>query len=479
MAAMELENKILKLEAQIATISRTLLELKEEFQENQMDEENIDIKKIEKYARQARFKGHFLQNIEKEIALKYLTMLVVPVYSLENQPEKKRKQLSFISRIYYSLFDQEDFLKDMIQEAKMTDLSDYELLGEELSMEFKECFLVDLYLLICIDGNIIDREQLDFFCEIYSFFCMKKDKLSVIIELGNAILIQDDEKIITLRSKIDSNLFKCYMLNAPKEKIIRGFYELEECSDKDIMIVGMHMEDEKEILDIDKFKREFIVFKDCSFRNIKGMTAQSTKTKFLNCTFKDCSYKNYVNEQQADNFFGSHVYGYFDNSIIMFSLRNTILERTVFENCIIAGYRTHSYIFSLNESVIKDCKFINCLVGVKDTHPTAAVIDCYNTKIENNQFIKCVSRAESTYGSYESYYMYIIQNENGIVVNNIFNECKCDYQYELHCSCYNYIVALIESREENNLFHHCDSYQSSSEYGKEKKIGTLKERRKY
>lgn len=357
----KLEKQILKLETQMITMSRSISELKDFVQKEQNGKENFDIKKIEKYANQKKFKGHCTEELDEELAYKYCLLLAGAVELIKDR-EKRIRQYYFISRIF-SVKSNRAFLEEMIQDANMISFSDMEILKEGISEEVRDLFLIDLLLMISFDGEV-DSKQLEYFGEMTAFMEGKQNKLEQIAVLTKAVLEADLDLICSFASEFPVDTMFCYLSG----KVADSLKELEKIKGENAILYNALLTDK--YIDIDHYGKKKIRFVNCEFTNISEIAASKTEVELVCCSFRACSGNG--DEWKVDD------RGRKYDSLI--KMDKCIIGNCEFIMCSDQGI----YLIVINEGIIENTDFLNCSVRINVSEHKVFINKC--------KFQNCVVR---------------------------------------------------------------------------------------
>lgn len=462
---MSLQRNIANLENQLSQLQNELLELRNAYEdEASADNDEPDISMIEHYARQASFVGHGCRNLTPFVLRRYCTFLAGAAVWLADK-EKKIRQYYFISRIFYSC-GQGELLADLIRDAQLISPADMEQFKSELSVDMQKVFLIDLLLMISMDGST-DEKQLEYFCEMYSFFFRKVQELSPIIRAVGAILTKDPKKIGGWTAQISIALIKCYFKDWKGISIVADFSSLVCAPEKDIIVCGARIYGRA--LYLDEIRKTNIRFVNCTFSEIPTMKAERTHVVLENCRFENCSGKN------PDKFrYGSF---YFNNAEI---------KHCKFINCQANEHERASCFIEIKSGSIEDTLFEKCSINAKPTVLTTnngeyafgAVLNIEEATVSGCEFRECKALCKESNGSTTrsgtqiwlhfgtiswtnliNQRLHMIYSLSGSIKDCSFIQCQTAEAEcvgpRLESQKRNYLINTKSGTEENNRFRSC------------------------
>ena len=481
-----MSEKLRKIELELHKLSEMISEFQSE-QDKQINNQ-IDYGAIENYGKTKPIKRHIIEKMDNELRYKYLVLLMAGV-ELANSQELKTKQLYFISRLYYSAEKANGILETLTQVAKTLEQSDMVQWKEQFSEDEKDVLLTDLLLMCSLNGNV-EEKQREFFGELCALFNMSKEKISAIIAMCKAILLQEDDEIMNLIAKMDANLFKCYMKEYVKEPILHGLDSIKECKDSVVILANTDIGKTEKNLDFDVYEKQKIIFKNCRFTDTKPVIALKTECVFERCVFQDYDYE--LDESDSSwlwmayfehaslrcpehlsyipHWKGRYRFTYESEHIdfAYFYLKKALFISCKFRDIIISaedwGNRSTTFSFMRAEdSRIESCSFERCRLKIKAelvdsvSLDMASILNVYNSQVLFCNFIECIyehmpSRWTTMFGS-------ILWAVNGEVKQNYFAKCKFGGNENIKDRMSNYIICLDKAKEQGSIFEQCECRQ--------------------
>ena len=274
-------DSIIALRKHLASIEEIVTSLEESDSkiENTLE---IELIQIDKMAKQTPFKGHFISEYDEDIIQRYIIFLASVVRELSDV-EKRIKQYFFISRLAHGMPGNIK-VSDWITKAELVELADIECIRDTIGND-SVLMAFDILLMISLDGQIEDK-QMQYFCEILAYLSIDKKVIDAIVRTCSLILLGEEENVLDFADKIAISKISCYFKNPIIGEAVSSVDGIKKTKNTDVVVVGVGFKNEE--LDIDKYNKKNIVFKNCKFENIASLRANKTKVRFSNCMFDRC-----------------------------------------------------------------------------------------------------------------------------------------------------------------------------------------------
>lgn len=476
-----MDENIKALKKHLSSIEEIISSL-EEKDSNNSTEFEIDINQIDKMARQAPYKRHFISEYDEDIIKKYIIFMASIVREADDI-EKRTKQYYFIDRLLKgTLVDMP--INEWVTKSELVELSDIEFIKEAIN---DNCVLMvfDILLMISMDGVINDR-QMNYFCEVLAYFSLDKKIIDAVVKTVNLLLKGEEAELLQYASMIPISKLSCYLKNPVSGDVVASVEEIRKSKQEDVVVVGVVFKNEE--LDIDKFNKISIDFKNCKFENISSIRAKKTKVSFNNCSFDRCCKQG---EFDDNGLFGralkdddSKSKTIFDNALI--SVKKADFIECTFEKCGQEYVNPISIFIGLKEGKISRCIFKECFANVNAVrrkrysysdstyyYEHATLLYTGKVVVDNCTFISCTSYGNGTESSFlfggrdrlgaEYEYLNIIHSVGGSIENCEFNNCICDGRSSDIMKKFNYVINKIEAMEKDNKFVKCNVSNVGSE----------------
>lgn len=453
-----MEKKLLELEKEIDQVNVTLKELIQEFyHRNEEDkEEKIDFDIITEYSKSTAFSGHYITKISIEKACQICLHLAGVVDLLRDKAEKM-KQYYFLARILASL-EEPISLEELAKESKHISAADFNKLRIDLSDDEKLIFLINLLLMISLNGKI-NELQLDYFCEIASFFIVSREQLEIIMKVVKCFLLSQEE-IYDYANAVPLREVICFKQNNAYDKMIIQKDEKEKiaaCEGDRIIICGVTFSNEE--LLIDDYQKKHITFYQCTFEKMYGISASETEV-----VFKDCKFYRCFSNQQEDNELDL-------KKSELFYFKNTKISGCFFEECGFINKKGLSILLNMRGGEISDSTFMACRVidegiNIREDRrwSCASIVHGYKTIIKSCKFVSCCAYSNNHYFLRhlftDNQCMHIVMSIKGRVEACEFEICQCiesEHTAVNNANRYYYIINSNESEEKDNVFKKCDA----------------------
>lgn len=465
----EFVKEVQRIDFQIAGVQKSIEQLKSLLIQN--EEGDLDINYIEKNAKGNAFKQHIISTIEKDLGYMYCCALA-SMLELTGDKNRKIKQLYYVFRIYYSFYN-DAIAEELMRDSKLFTVDNLKNLLDGLNVDGKRNLFVDFLLMILLDGSV-EEKQMEYFCEMVAFAgCNGKD-IEIVGRIVKSILLMNRTELLEIVKDVDINNYFSYLGEEQSYYVVSSINEIKESKCSKILVYGDIIKNMTDVINIEEYGKEKIVFQKCCFENISGIINEITPVKFMNCKFIDCKHENVQTENNSSGgfLFGGHNCRYKKGGELLFfiDMKNVELENVIFENCCIEGYQSNSSVIRLKESGAINCKFINCKIGIYINDylaaGTGAVLKVYDTSIENCEFENCEAYGDTTCCE-NFYYMRLVEAEGGQVLNNRFRDCRSEnyMSYGMGTSRHtfnNYIFAFDNKcYEKSNVFENCSASQGN------------------
>ena len=453
----KIEKEVRRLDIQLSEMYKSIERLKNIVLDNKTKKININY--IETSALHSPLKNHVINKLGEELGYKYCGALASAV-EITGNTEKKIKQLYFVFRIYHTVFS-EKIGENLIRDAKLFSVDDWNTLFEGLTEDVKINFFVDM-LLMCSYDKQTDEKQVEYFCELIALSGCKSVDIKKICNIVRTLLLMDKKDLLKLSKYIDVNPYLCYFVDDINYYVVSSLEKAKETDAKSVMIYGENFKDISEVVDLDTYGKEEITFENCYFENIEGIKNKSTKVYLLNCNFFDCRHENFLPRRQYSfGGFSDMKYDTETKQCYFLDMEMARIENTTFKKCNIEGFKNSSSVLQLKNCSMKRCQFLDCKIGIH-AHSSAngSIVQAVGTYIERCVFKNCTAYGEGEYGRFDCFGMKIIESHGGSILNNIFEKCCCDAQDVSDKNFNNYIITYDKRcREENNKFIECEVSQ--------------------
>lgn len=453
-------SKIYEIQNDITRISRVIDDIIGE-EEKSKNADNIDINRIEKLARQAVLKNHFIYHYDAEIVKKYCILLASAVRFMEKN-DKKIRQYYFIARILYGN-NAEIPLDEIVVSAELVDIKDFSMLHKELQKDIK-LFLFDALLLTSLDGDM-DEKQTDYYCELLAYVDVSKKDLENLFKVCACVLSGKDNELYQYASSFPISKLSCYLQNPIKGEVVTSLKELKQGKEKDVTVVGVNVKNME--LDLDTYGKKNLRFLDCKFKNVSSICGVSTRIVFENCYFGDCKKESELHSSSEYEDGVTRRRGY-----ALFSFGNADFINCSFERCSHINHWDATVFLKIDSGKIENCRFISCLVG-----STAVTNDkgigSYNyfvycsliyvdkVSVTNTKFEECIAIGGENGGllwlarSSDCQYLNLIYCKGGNIEKCEFLSCGCSGGSDERTKKNNFLINSIGAMEKGNKFTEC------------------------
>lgn len=356
----------------------------------------IDINKIDKLAKQAPFKGHFISEYDEDVIRKYIVFLGSVAREADNI-EKRTREYYFIERILHGL-SANISISEWVTKAELVELSDIEFVKETID---EKCPLLafDILLMISMDG-VIDERQMNYFCEILSYLSLDKGCIRGVIQACACVLEGNEKGLFECAKYLQISKLSCYLQNPIQGGVYTSLVAIGNAKESNVIIVGENYKNES--IDIDSYGKKSIKFLNCKFENIASIKAKTTTVIFEKCYFSDCICK-YEKQDGSGR--------------VEFMDKNSVSLGSLFE----------SAMFSLDKVSFIECDFNRC--GQSYNMNCGGFISFKEGTIINCSFKDCFVEVEAVYNGPFSLYKYceyasLIIAKKCVMYGNIFNSCN-------------------------------------------------------
>lgn len=464
------------------TISELAKSIKEIYEDvlilqNSMEKkgDEIDYQRINIIASKNPLKNHYISKLDEYTQKIYLTYLANIINITKNQ-KTKYSQIQFFSRLISSI-DNKSFDTKEILITSLTNKMDLLEFVKCISDKLLDIFIVDSLILTYINSDA-ESEVLEYVSEIISLFNIKVEKFKELLKLVKAILIKDDDGIVSHSKVSDLNLFLCYMKNPYNGVIVYSLEDAIKEESEEITILNTKIKNVKEVIDLDKFVANKIVFRNCIIEDINGIESQNKIVEIHNTIFKNIHSPIKINS----GFMGT-TYKEFQRNFGLLDIQNCYIDNCIFENCSVSkelikikkgsifnsqiieckGIDVNSETFLIDTSYteIKNLIIKNCKIETNNNsrnRTSLGIISILYGRIDNCKIHNCTAKAISSYGKYAEYRSYIIKAENSKVNSCTFEQCDCIQGDTYKATIHNYIIGLLDSSNSNCKFVECCSY---------------------
>lgn len=276
-----MDDNIKALKKHLSSIEEILTKLEENDSSRNIGYE-IDILKIDTIAKQTPYKGHFISEYDEDIIKKYI-IFMASIVRESKDIEKRTKQYYFILRLLHGTSVKLS-ISEWITRSELVELTDIECIKDAIGPE-SALMAFDILLMISMDGQIEDK-QMQYFCEILAYLSIDKKVIDAIVRTCSLILLGEEENVLDFADKIAISKISCYFKNPIIGEVVSSVDGIKKTKNTDVVVVGVGFKNEE--LDIDKYNKKNIVFKNCKFENIASLRANKTKVRFSNCMFDRC-----------------------------------------------------------------------------------------------------------------------------------------------------------------------------------------------
>jgi uncharacterized protein YjbI with pentapeptide repeats len=358
--------------------------------EEKLNAYEVDLEEIWFSAKNRSFENHGITKLDVEEARNYL-LLLAGLIALADDAEKRLGQIRFLARVIAGYKNAEINLKDIINGGLLLQKKNLDKLQEIRNHDVIICLLVDMLLMVYLDGNIC-AEQLDYVVEIIAVLGIRRDEVEAIGNVVKGILKQEDDLIISQSQYLDISNFNCYK-KTPIVIVVRDLEKAKKVKTEKIIFRNMEWE-RLSTINIDEYSAKTVEFSNCTFIGLSGMICKSKKL-----ILSDCSFKDSVLEEN------------------MFILANAEISNCEFVNLRTTGSRTKHLIYLLN-SQVNDCQFSKITIQHNIFSPYGGVLKSENCVLKNSTF----DHIETLSGDH-SRYRKVFDFEGGELVDCKFLYC--------------------------------------------------------
>lgn len=450
---MKTERKLLELEKELYQINKTYNELVKELHKEETAQE-IDFERIVAYSKRTAFFGHYISDMDSSLSYQFFRHLAGAVSHLQNR-EKKIRQYYFLARLLAASNHADFELEDIIMDARLISSSDFELLSTTFNQEEKLIFLITFLLMISFDGMIEDM-QMDYFCEISALFTVNRDTLQQIFHTVKGILTAQ-EQFFDYADKLPLNSVSCFLPNNRFDYIVTHKSEIASCTGDRIIVCGISFKNKA--LNIDKYKKQHITFRNCSFEKMHGLTAEQTSVTFKNCRFIQCNDSGQTADTSSET------------TKTLFSFKQADFSACHFEDCETTGKKGFTILLEMEQGEILGSTFKNCKASDEGVHTVgddrwscASLIRTGNVTVRDCQFLDCSAYSNNHYFLRhiftDNQCMHIITSVKGCVEFCKFENCRCIESQSTvlnNANRYYYLINAIKADANSNMFINCDA----------------------
>ena len=490
---MNYNTKLQKLELDLQRIHAMVSELAAESEER--SQAGIAFEKLQMLGRQAAFVSHYVGQLDEDLRNQYAAVLS-SVVSWEDQTEKRIKQYYFIARILGSC-QTERSLEELVRDANLISIKEFETLANGLGKRGQKMLLFDILLMITFQGDICEK-QLDYFCEINTYFHTAEKELQSIYGLVNCILKAEERRIYRYAASFPLNDISCYLHHPIPGRVVTSVEEISQVNDTNIVICGVTFQNTE--VWIDDYQKEQVTFIECKFENVAYVGAEHTRVEIDQCGFSKCekndeqySKTNSIDSKRKSKAKALFAFSeakiqncYFEGCKLsndeeegdraLLKVRSGLIKQCRFEECLINIMSSHDKEFGtivfLENARIEECGFTNCDaygIGRKNPHKEM-VPDLYAgmspgmssdmptalSSLVSSMFVSLSSRLSCDIPS-EYQCMQIVFCKDGSVENCEFHGCMCGGLKGETTEIHNFIINAIGTMERNNTFTDCQA----------------------
>lgn len=416
----------------------------------------IDFTKMQNLGYRNRFVDHWTYKLDSDIRHDYEVLLCAMISLAENQ-ENKICQYYFLTRV----MDKKDSLQETIQDAGVSIDEKLDILAEEFTSDQIKLVMFDLLLMISMKGNL-EEKQLDYFCELQSYFSVDKKQMEAIFRATSCVLKQNTSEIFECAKDFPIKSIVCYLPIKMDYDIVTSIRKLDTVRSDSVVAFGIEFNNME--INIDDYHVKEIKFLKCTFQNCSKIYANIVGTEFEQCIFDSCCKKNSEEavfvDFEIDN---EKACGMQDGFVKLKDICTSIIEidRGRFENCRFINCQNLnnalcSSILRINKGDIQHCNFDGCRVEAQvvyydyggERYNFASVLYGKNLHIKDTSFNSCISFGNGVhsntvkgdiYGA-ENQYLHIVFLDNGSIEQSNFSQCICDGVEVVCMKQYNYLI---------------------------------------
>ena len=354
--------------------------------------DDIDLKEIWFSAKARPFQGHLVSTLEEFEARRHLLVLSSLIALTENS-EKRTMQIRFLARILASCKNVTLELQALVADGKLMQTELLDKLQEITSEGMKVSLLIDLLLMVYLDGEAEER-QMDYIIEMMAWMGFDRTKITAIATIVKGILEQDDEIVLKQNNYINVQGATCYLKNSIDGVLVNDLTEAKTVQAKKIIFYGVEWT-AIPMIQMDEYQAEIIEFRNCVFTGIQGIFNKTKKVILENCSFKECKVQ--------------------ENLLCM---KNAVINGCKF-NEISTLCSTQKYLIVLGDSQLINTKFTNILIQHNSNHPYGGFIRTKNCEMMQLSIERLTTKSD-TCPSYRS----VIDITEGKVFDCRVNQCS-------------------------------------------------------
>lgn len=455
----KLQNKLREAENILRYVSKEL----EGFAEDKSVGSKLNFTEIKLRGEQYAFYEHPLK---KQIFQDEYFALMIYIISLGG---KKEEGWTLLYRIAAGCDYQKDLQHLTTDAMTLTEERLSEIIRMIHSAEMSRTFALDSLMICCHMGA--DDAQLKFLSNLYDLMKLDKNFLTEAIHFVKAFdaTFWENlaEKIGAWKSLTAKEILPYIAYPAASlEEAAKLKYERVAVSN--ITYTG------KDVLNLDKWKADAILFVDCRFENCGGVASNNKVVKFAGCTF-DGNIKRWGNVESSEYHWSDKQYsayrGFlhfndaefiacsfqkFHDGIPMMYLNGGSILSCNFEEC--GQSFGSSMLFCVNDTQVKSNKFMTCgssRSGSVNNSGQSCMIYSANSKWEQNAFLDCAS-CVSGY-SEGSFNCLLLLDKNSICTDCSFERNTigiCGFSFQRFPA---YVIGLRDSKQSDNIVGEIDS----------------------
>ncbi len=298
--------------------------------------DDIDFKEIWFSAKARPFHNHLVSTLEDFEVRRHLLVLSSLIALTENT-EKRTIQIRFLARILASCKNVTLELSELVADGKLMQTELIDKLQEIDNEEMKVSILIDLLLMVYLDGTIEER-QLDYVIGMMALMGFDKTKTKAIATIVKGILEQNDDSVLKQNQCINIQGAVCYLKNPMDGILVKDLEEAKNVQAEKIIFYGVEWTAILTI-QIDEYQAEIIEFRNCTFTGIQGIFNRSKKVILEHCSFNDCKVeenllcmKNTIinhckfNKISALSAYSKHLIVLVDSKVMNTEFRNILIQ---------------------------------------------------------------------------------------------------------------------------------------------------------
>ena len=499
-----MDRRVTDLQREIRTLSLLVDEMAKEEEVCDGSKNEIDFMTLQEQGYRNRFQKHRTESYDRDLKMKYCTVLAGMAGLAENA-EAKVKQYYFVSRILGEK-SSNSVLKSAAEDASISALEGSKLLADELAEEDKKIFMLDMLLMISLSGDI-EEKQLDYFCELATYFEVGQKVQESIVGVVACILKDENEEVYLHAKYFPVFYISCYLTEAIPAKVVTSIEDITKLNDSFVIVAGVNFKN----MDvwIEQYHKKHIRFIKCSFENVSQISAGKTIVEFFDCIFENCKREYEVSSEfcmpdivvfQDAKWKGTNNSSYEDKCmgykdmeyhLGLMEFEEAYFEKCQFIQCSIINNPILSTILMLKKGKVINCLFKDCIVGAqcyyrvismkihlgsreRESSELGTVLYGGDVSVTECEFIGCKSCGNGYFDDYSrevipgNYrYTHMIYLNSGCVESCEFTSCQCGGIGREHLTSllyrrgttdsHSYLLNCFQAMEKNNTFTKCEA----------------------